>query len=152
MKLIARIIPMAFLLGACMYAQQPQDPQQQPTTPQTPSTQQPTTPAPDPSAQTPSSQVPDSKQSTPTSQMPQTPSGSGNQASPDQAKTDVTITGKVVKSQGSLVIKDDASNSTYKVDNEDQLKQYMGKNVKVTGTLDAQTKTIHVTNIEVSAS
>jgi len=58
----------------------------------------------------------------------------------------------VVKSKGSLVIQDEASNSTYKVDNEDQLKQFMGKNVKVTGTLDAATKTIHISNVEVAAS
>jgi hypothetical protein len=155
MKLIARFIPMAFLLGACMYAQQPQDPQQQPTTPTQPSTQQPSTPAPSTAPSTPSSpstDMPSSQQSTPTSQQPQTPNASENQPSTDQPKGDVTVTGKVVKSKGSLVIQDDASNSTYKVDNEDQLKQYMGKNVKVTGTLDAQTKTIHVTNIEVSAS
>jgi len=148
MKLIARFIPMAFLLGACLYAQQPQDPQQQPSTPQTPSTQpSPQSPSSDPSSQRPGSQMPGSQQSTPPSQQPQTPSASENQPS-----TDVTVTGKVVKSQGGLVIKDEASNSTYKVDNEDQLKQYMGKNVKVTGTLDAQTKTIHISNIEVAAS
>lgn len=149
MKLIARIIPMAFLLGACMYAQQPQDPQQQPTTPTTPSTQQPATPAP---STAPDSDMPGSKQSTPTSQQPQTPNSAENQPTQDAPKTDVTITGKVVKSQGSLVIKDEASNSMYKVDNEEQLKQFMGKNVKVTGTLDAQTKTIHISNVEVAAS
>lgn len=134
---------MAFLLGACMYAQQPQDPQQQPTTPQQPSTTQPATPAP-------SSDMPSSQQSTPAS--PQTPAASEKQPSQDQPKADVTITGKVVKSKGSLVIQDEASNSTYKVDNEDQLKQFMGKNVKVTGTLDAATKTIHIANVEVAAS
>ena len=137
---------MAFLLGACMYAQQPQDPQQQPTTPQQPSTQQPATPAPS------TPDMPSSQQSTPTSQQPQTPNASENQPGQDQPKTDVTITGKVVKSKGSLVIHDEASNSMYKVDNEDQLKQYMGKSVKVTGTLDAQTKTIHISNVEVAAS
>jgi hypothetical protein len=147
MKLIARFIPMAFLLGACMYAQQPQDPQQQPTTPQQPSTTQPATPAP---STAPSTDMPSSQQSTPAA--PQTPAASENQPSQDQPKADVTITGKVVKSKGSLVIHDDASNSTYKVDNEDQLKQFMGKNVKVTGTLDAATKTIHISNVEVAAS
>ena len=132
-----------------MYAQQPQDPQQQPATPQQPSTTQPSTPAP---STPPSSDMPSSKQSTPTSQQPQTPNAAETQPSQDQPKTDVTITGKVVKSKGSLVIHDEASNSMYKVDNEDQLKQYMGKNVKVTGTLDAQTKTIHISNVEVAAS
>ena len=63
-----------------------------------------------------------------------------------------TFTGKIVKSKGGLALKDEASNTTYKLDNEDQAKQYAGKSVKVTGTMDPATNTIHVANIEMAAA
>ncbi len=53
-------------------------------------------------------------------------------------------------SKGGLALKDEASNTTYKLDNEDQAKQYAGKSVKVTGTMDPATNTIHVANIEMA--
>ena len=59
--------------------------------------------------------------------------------------------GKIAKSKGDLVLKDDAG-TMYKLDNTDQAKSFVGKNVKVTGTLDEATKTIHVTNIEAPSS
>jgi hypothetical protein len=62
-----------------------------------------------------------------------------------------TFMGKISKSKGDLVLKDDAGTS-YKLDNADQAKQWVGKSVKVTGTLDATTNTIHVTNIEAPSS
>jgi len=63
-----------------------------------------------------------------------------------------TFTGKIVKSKGGLALKDEASNTTYKLDNEDQAKQYAGKSVKVTGTMDTATNTIHVANIEMAVA
>jgi hypothetical protein len=86
-------------------------------------TQQPATP--DPAAQSQPSSSPQSAQSQP-SQI---------------------FVGKIAKSKGDLVFKDDAGTS-YKLDNTDQAKPFVGKSVKVTGTLDAPTNTIHVTNIE----
>jgi Flp pilus assembly protein TadD len=64
-----------------------------------------------------------------------------------QGQTSQIFVGKVSKSKGDLVLRDDAGTS-YKLDNADQAKQFVGKSVKVTGTLDAATNTIHVTNIE----
>jgi lipopolysaccharide export system protein LptA len=61
-----------------------------------------------------------------------------------------TFSGKIVKSKGGLALKDEATNTTYKLDNEDQAKQYAGKSVKVTGTMDPATNTIHVANIEMA--
>jgi uncharacterized protein DUF5818 len=60
-----------------------------------------------------------------------------------------TFTGKVMKSGEQLVLKDSASKSTYKLDDQDRAKSFEGKNVKVTGTLDAATSTIRIANIEV---
>ena len=59
--------------------------------------------------------------------------------------------GKIAKSKGALVLKDD-SGTTYNLDNTDQAKQFVGKSVTVTGTLDKSTNTIHVANIEASSS
>jgi streptogramin lyase len=56
--------------------------------------------------------------------------------------------GKIARSKEGYILKDEASNTTYKLDNEDQAKQYVGKKVKVTGTLDPETGTIHVVSIE----
>lgn len=72
----------------------------------------------------------------------------GHESTQGQAQT---FMGKISKSKGDLVLKDDAGTS-YKLDNADQAKQWVGKSVKVTGTLDATTNTIHVTNIEAPSS
>lgn len=55
--------------------------------------------------------------------------------------------GKIAKSKGAVVLRDDAG-TAYKLDNADLAKPFVGKNVKVIGTLDGSTNTIHVTNID----
>jgi lipopolysaccharide export system protein LptA len=82
-------------------------------------------------------------------QPSQTPATQSTDASAQQAQS---FSGKIVKSKGSLALQDAASGTTYKLDSEDQAKQYVGKDVKVTGTVDPATSTIHVTNIEPSTS
>jgi NOL1/NOP2/fmu family ribosome biogenesis protein len=62
-----------------------------------------------------------------------------------------TFMGKISKENGSLVLKDKATNASYKLDNEEQARQFEGKDVKVTGTLDPATNTVHVTNIEIAS-
>jgi len=108
-------------------------------------------------------QVPDPNAQT--QQQPSAPSGSQSQsatpsgsqtASPSPAGADSqmtpqsqqTFTGKIVKADGNFVLQDQTSNATYQLDNQDQAKSYEGKNVKVTGTLDSSSKTIHVSAIE----
>jgi len=44
--------------------------------------------------------------------------------------------------------KTDKGYSGHFLDNQDEAKKFMGKDVKVTGTLDTGTNTIHVTNIQ----
>lgn len=72
-------------------------------------------------------------------------------ATPSQQQTQ-TFSGKITKSKGDLVLKDQATNATYKLDNPDQAQQYVGKDVKVTGTLDPSSNTIHVSDIEMASS
>lgn len=79
------------------------------------------------------------------------PSQSQPSMSQQSSQTAQIFVGKIAKAKGDLVLKDDAGTS-YKLDNSDQAKPFVGKNVKVTGTLDTSTNTIHVTNIEAASS
>ena len=88
----------------------------------------------------------------------QEPSGAQDPAAAQQSQPSMSqqstqsqptqiFVGKIAKSKGTVVLKDDAG-TAYKLDNADQAKPFVGKNVKVTGTLDGSTNTIHITNIE----
>jgi|SRR5271167_208957 len=82
------------------------------------------------------------------------PAAQQQQQQPDtmsQTPDAQTFTGKITKSGGKLVLKDGASKSTYMLDDQDKAKQFEGKEVKVTGTLDPATNTIRITNIEPEA-
>jgi uncharacterized protein DUF5818 len=79
-------------------------------------------------------------------QSPDSMSQESNERQPTQM-----FVGKIAKSKGDLVLKGDTGTS-YKLDNPDQAKQWVGKKVKVTGTLDTATNTIHVANIEARSS
>jgi flagellar basal body-associated protein FliL len=59
-----------------------------------------------------------------------------------------TFTGKIAKSGGKLVLKNGVTKSTYMLDDQDRAKQFEGKDVKVTGTLDEAANTIRVATIE----
>ncbi|MGA7849285.1 MAG: DUF5818 domain-containing protein, partial [Terriglobales bacterium] len=69
-----------------------------------------------------------------------------------QTQLSQIFVGKVAKSRaGDLLLKCDGGMS-YKLDNADQTTPFVGKNVTVTGTLDAATNTIHITIIEAPSS
>jgi len=53
-----------------------------------------------------------------------------------------------VKMGGKYVLFDAASKTTYELDDQTKSEQFAGQAVKVTGTLDKATKTIHVTSIK----
>ena len=53
-----------------------------------------------------------------------------------------------VKMGSKYVLYDAAKKKVYALDNQTKPQQFAGQNVKVTGTLDKATETIHVTNIE----
>jgi hypothetical protein len=109
----------AQLFGHAAPSAQPQYPTQQPG--QEPAQQQQPRRAPDQSGQAPDSQA----------QSQQQP---GVQV----------FTGMIVKSGDKYVLQDSASNTTYDIDHQDEVKQYEGKKVRVHGTLDASGKMIHV--------
>lgn len=75
-----------------------------------------------------------------------TPVAQYNHQLPQQQNKRQTFTGTVAKSQdGSYVL--EVGGKNYRLDDPNLAAKYMGKQVKVTGVLDAKTSTIHVTNI-----
>jgi hypothetical protein len=117
---------------------------------QEPSTQEPTATA--PPQQDPAGMPPQDRQ-TPTA----SPSRSGqsqNEAQMPTAGTDTqtqdakAFTGRVVKEDGKVVLKDPVTKNTYQLDDASKVKSYMGKQVKVSGKLDMNSNTIHVDSIE----
>jgi uncharacterized protein DUF5818 len=59
-----------------------------------------------------------------------------------------TFTGKISKSGQQFVLEDPATKAAYQLDDQKKAKQYENKNVRVTGTLDADGNIIHVQSIE----
>jgi len=91
--------------------------------PASPSTQ-------DPSMQSPSTQSPSQA----------SPTASGSSAS------ESSFTGSIAKSGGKYVLH--AAEGDFKLDDQGQAQSFEGKDVKVTGTLDASGRTIKVKSIE----
>jgi hypothetical protein len=69
-----------------------------------------------------------------------------------------TFMGTIGKSHGTLVLKggyasqEPDARTTYKLTDQEKAKQYVGRNVKITGTLDTRTNTIHVSHIKGGSS
>jgi hypothetical protein len=76
-------------------------------------------------------------------------SQSQSQPASAQNQTAKEFMGTIVKDNGALMLKDSTGNVTYKVDDESKVKDYVGKQVKVMGTLDSETHVIHVDSIQV---
>ena len=62
-----------------------------------------------------------------------------------------TFTGKITQTKGKFVLQDTTNKVSYQLDDQDKAKQYDGQSVKVTGTLDTASNTIHVSSIEPAA-
>lgn len=56
--------------------------------------------------------------------------------------------GTIVKAKTKYILQDKSSGATYQLDNQDQAKQFAGKDVTVSGTLDPSTNTIQVSDIK----
>jgi uncharacterized protein YdeI (BOF family) len=65
-----------------------------------------------------------------------------------QSADQQTFMGRIAKSGGRYVLKDSSQKMTYALDDQSQAKNFEGKDVRVTGMLDAQTNTIRVSAIE----
>jgi len=66
---------------------------------------------------------------------------------PKQQPAVQTLTGTIIKDGSRYVLKVSGA-STYQLDDQDRVKQYEGKQVKVAGALDATGNSFHVISIE----
>jgi uncharacterized protein YdeI (BOF family) len=102
-------------------------------------------PDPAPSSQQPTSQQPTSTPQEPAATAPQQDSQMSNDMQTQEAKA---FSGRIVKENGELVLKDPVAKVSYKLDDQSKAKRYSGKQVKVTGKLDMDSNTIHVDSIK----
>jgi Protein of unknown function (DUF5818) len=145
--LAAAVVAAGTALGTLAHAQQPgsQDPaatappqQQAPAGAQDPAQTPSATPQ-EPAAGTATDPAATAQQNEP--QMP----AAGADVKTQDAQA---FTGKIVKQSGRIVLMDPVTKTTYRIDDASKVKVYMGKEVKVTGTLDTTSNTIRVTGIE----
>jgi uncharacterized protein YdeI (BOF family) len=61
-----------------------------------------------------------------------------------------TFAGTIMKDGTKYILKD-SSGTTYQLDDQDNAKQYEGKQVKILGSLDAKSNTVHVVSIQLSS-
>ncbi len=116
------------------FMQQPQQPEQEQDHPH----QQPT---PDPAPETQPAPTPAPSQPGTHHTAPSTPESQG------QSPTAQTFTGTISKESDNYVLKVSES-ASYKLDAQDQVQQYEGRRVQVTGTLDPSINLIHVDKVE----
>ena len=84
----------------------------------------------------------------PDSQPP--PSQPANaQPQPQQPSDARTIIGTIVKDADKYVLRT-SDKTTYQLDDQDKAKQYEGKKVKITGTLEVNGNTLHIESIELA--
>jgi hypothetical protein len=97
-----------------------------------------------PSAQQPSSDRQNTQQPT-ADQQGSTSSPSQDSCSSMQTSQSTALTGTVVKAGGKYVLK--TSDMNYQLDDQQKAKRFVGQQVKVSGSLDTNTNTIHVSDI-----
>jgi hypothetical protein len=73
---------------------------------------------------------------------------SNQQAAAPNAADSQNFAGKIVSQNGvRYILRDEQGNTWYHLDDQQQARKFLGKLVNVTGTLDGQTDTIHVSTI-----
>lgn len=82
----------------------------------------------------------------PQEQQPEQKSGQPASAAQQQSPMQ-TLTGTVAKQDGKYVLKA-SDKKTYQIDDQEKAKQFEGKLVKIVGSLDMNTSTIHIESIE----
>ncbi len=99
-----------------------------------------------PSAQPSPSDTQDPQQPTADQQGTQQPSSPDQDSSSSMQTTQgSSFTGTVVKAAGKYVLK--TSDMNYQLDDQQKAKKFVGQQVKVSGSLDTDTSTIHVSDI-----
>jgi Protein of unknown function (DUF5818) len=75
------------------------------------------------------------------------PATAANTAGTDDAAVQ-TFTGKIMSQNGDrFILRDEANETWYHLDPQQEAGKFLGKNVQVTGTLDGRADMIHVRNI-----
>lgn len=115
--------------------------QTSPTQPQDPTQKAPASTAPTPQAAPPSARHSD-EQTTPET------TGSGVSTSAGRKTRSRPFMGRIVLENNGYMLK--AGDLEYKLDDQDKVRDFNGKNVKVLGNLDRQSNTIHIEKIEPS--
>jgi hypothetical protein len=85
----------------------------------------------------------------------QTPPRTGPDSSMPQPQTDATnshpsaraFEGKIEKSSEGFVLRENVTQSPFKLDDQDKAKKFEGKDVRIMATMDAATNTLHVVDI-----
>jgi hypothetical protein len=92
--------------------------------------------------------TPRQAQSPATPQSPQQNDASAPTSGDAQPQEALAFTGRVMKEQGQLVLKDPVTKMSYQLDDQAKAKPFVGKQVKVTGKLEMKSNTIHIEGIE----
>ncbi len=74
-----------------------------------------------------------------------------SQAKPGRQQDLKTFVGTITKSGDKWILEDASKKVTYQLDDQERVKQYEGRSVKITGSFDVATNTIRVAQIEVSS-
>jgi uncharacterized protein YdeI (BOF family) len=99
-----------------------------------------------PSAQQPSPDTQNAQQPTADQQGSTQPSSpSQDSSSSMQTSQSTAFAGTIVKAGGKYVL--ETSDMNYQLDDQEKAKQFVGQQVKVSGSLDTNTSTIHVSDI-----
>ncbi len=64
------------------------------------------------------------------------------------AQNNKQFTGTIVRQGQSLMLKDEYGTLTYKLDDQSKAQNYVGKRVKINGTLDSSARVLHVQSIQ----
>src|SRR5712692_5039197 len=69
-----------------------------------------------------------------------------------QPQSPRALEGKIAKSGSQFVFQEASTQTAYKLDDQDKVKPFEGKNVKVMATVDPNTNTLHIVDIAPSES
>lgn len=82
---------------------------------------------------------------------PRPPDNSAPELLQSQLHLDVrTFSGKITRKSGKFIFREDHLIVTYALDDQQAAKKFFGKNVLVTGTLDAKKNILHLHKIELT--
>jgi hypothetical protein len=68
-----------------------------------------------------------------------------------QQDSQQTVTGKIAKSDDGKYVLVDSAGTMYQLDNQSTARKFAGKMVKVSGTVDTSSNSIHVTQIKAAS-